>query len=211
MANVEWLIKGQEFAHCNCAYGCPCQFNALPTHGDCRAVIAVDIENGHHGGTSLSGLRIAAVAAWPGPIHEGHGEIVPIVDERATEEQRGALLRIMSGLDTEPGATFFQVFSTTFDKVHEPVFARIDFDVDVEARRARLDVPGLIEARGEPIRNPITGEEHRARIDLPHGFEYIMAEAGRGWAKTQGAVQLTLNDSHAHFAPLHMTGNGLVR
>jgi hypothetical protein len=34
---------------------------------------------------------------------------------------------------------------------------------DVEARRARLNIPGLLEATGEPIRNPVTGAEHRAR------------------------------------------------
>jgi hypothetical protein len=79
-------------------------------------------------------LRIAAIAAWPGAIHEGRGQIVPIVDERASPEQREALLRIMSGLDTEPGATIFQVFSTTYEKVHEPVFASIDFAVDTGGR-----------------------------------------------------------------------------
>src|SRR5438034_944809 len=35
MTNTEWTIHGREFANCNCAYGCPCQFNALPTHGNC--------------------------------------------------------------------------------------------------------------------------------------------------------------------------------
>ena len=80
----------------------------------------------------------------------------------------------MSGLDTEPGATVFQVFAATYDKVHEPIFAKIDFDVDVDARRATLKVPGIIDARGEPIRNPVTGDEHRVRINLPHGFEYTV-------------------------------------
>jgi hypothetical protein len=41
MANAKWTIKGREFVHCNCAYGCPCQFNARPTHGSCLAVLAV--------------------------------------------------------------------------------------------------------------------------------------------------------------------------
>ena len=26
MPEAIWMIKGREFAHCNCAYGCPCQF-----------------------------------------------------------------------------------------------------------------------------------------------------------------------------------------
>src|ERR1700730_12461301 len=35
MADVKWHLKGRNFSHCNCSYGCPCQFNALPTHGNC--------------------------------------------------------------------------------------------------------------------------------------------------------------------------------
>ncbi len=27
---IEWILTGREFANCNCAHGCPCQFNALP-------------------------------------------------------------------------------------------------------------------------------------------------------------------------------------
>lgn len=211
MTDNRWTIKGHEFVHCNCAYGCPCQFNARPTHDNCQAVVAVAIEEGSHGETRLDGLNIAAIASWPGAIHEGNGEIVPIVDKRASPEQREALLRIMSGEDTEPGATFFQVFSTTWVKVHEPVFAEIDLEVDVQGRKARLNVPELIEARGEPIHNPITGNEHRARIDLPHGFEYAVAEIGRGWARTKGPIVHNLEDSHAHFAQLHMTQSGVVR
>lgn len=205
-----WFIKGREFVHCNCAYGCPCQFNALPTHGHCQAVAGVQIEEGRHGETDLAGLSIAMVVAWPGPIHEGKGQVLPIVDIEADERQRDALLRIMSGLDTVPGATFFQVFSTTFEKVHEPVFSRIDLTVDVSGRRARLMVPDVIDARGEPILNPVTGEEQRARINLPHGFEYDVCEVGRGWAATTGPVDVQLRDSHAQFAHLHLTESGVV-
>jgi hypothetical protein len=211
MAETRWTIKGREYTHCSCAYGCPCQFNALPTHGSCEAVIGIEIQEGHHGATRLDGLNVAAIAAWPGPIHEGRGRILPIVDARADAAQRDALLRIMSGLDTEPGATIFQVFSTTYEKVHEPAFAPIDFTIDVSGRRAIIRVPGLIEGRGEPIVNPVTGAEHRIRIDLPSGFEYNVAEVGRGWATTTGPIALRLEDSHAHFADVHLTQSGVVR
>ena len=207
---TRWTIKGKEFVHCNCSYGCPCQFNAQPTHGHCQAVAAIDIEQGHHDETDLSGLRLGMIVSWPGPIHEGNGQALPIVDERADVRQREALLRIMSGLDTVPGATFFQVFSTTFTKVHEPVFAPIDLRVDIDGRSARLDVPGWIDARGEPIVNPVTGEAHRARINLPEGFEYDVCEVGRGWAQTQGPVDVQLSDSHAQFARLHLAESGVV-
>ncbi len=205
------MIKGREFIHCNCDYGCPCQFNARTTHGNCHAVGGIEIAEGHHGNTKLDGLKVACVLAWPGAIHEGKGHVTPIVDQRATPNQREALLRIMSGEDTEPGATFFQVFATTYEKVNEPIFAEIDLEVDVDGRTARLNVPGVIDARGEPIVNPVTGQPHRARINLPNGFEYTVAEIGRGWTKASGAIELNLEDTHAHFANLHMTGEGVVR
>jgi len=211
MTGINWAIKAREFLHCNCDYGCPCQFNSRPTKGDCRGVLALDIEQGHHGNTKLDGLKVAAVVSWPGAIHEGHGTIQPIVDERATPQQREALLRIMSGLDTEPGATIFQVFSATYEKVHDPIFKAIELNIDVEGRRATLKVPNIIDGRGEPIRNPVTGLDHQVLINLPKGFEYTTAEVGRGWTKTSGAIALDLEDSHAHFAHLHMTQSGVVR
>ncbi len=208
---VDWTIKAKEFTNCNCAYGCPCQFNALPTHGDCKAIIGFDIEEGHHGTTRLDGLKAAAVAAWPGPIHEGNGAVQLIIDQRATPAQREALLRILAGQDTEPGATVWQVFSATFTRVHDPIFAPIELLVDIERRTARLLVPGVIEGRGEPIRNPVTGAEHRARIDLPNGFEYRIAEMGRGWSKSAGAIKIDLADSYGQFANIHLCQNGMVR
>src|SRR5580692_7735092 len=172
MANTEWMLKGSNFSHCNCAYGCPCQFNSLPSHGHCQAVVGIAVEQGYHGSTRLDGLKFGGVFRWPGPIHQGHGEGLPVIDERASPSQRDALLRIMSGQDTQPGATFFQVYSSMLETVYEPIFSKIELSVDVDARRARFIVPGVIEARGEPIVNPVTHREHRVRIDMPDGFEF---------------------------------------
>jgi hypothetical protein len=207
---TDWSIKAREFVHCNCAYGCPCQFNALPTHGHCQAVAGFVIDRGVHGETRLDGLAAAMILKWPGPIHEGRGEALAVIDERADAAQRDALLRIVTGQDTAPGATIFAVFATTFEKVHDPVYAPIELTVDVDARTARLKVPGLIEGRGEPVVNPVTGEEHRARINLPDGFEYEVCEVGRGWSESQAPLALSLADSHAQFAELTMNQDGVV-
>src|SRR6185437_5561449 len=178
MVDTTWTIHGREFVNCNCSYGCPCQFDGLPTHGHCQAVAGMEIEKGYHGSTNLDGLKFVGIFRWPGAIHEGKGEAAVVIDERATEAQRAALLRIISGQDTEPGATVFQVFSTTLETLHPPQFKPIQFEVDVDARRARLEVPGVTKGHGEPILNPVTKAEHRVRIDLPQGFEYSLAEIG---------------------------------
>ena len=44
-----WRIVADETGTCNCAWGCPCQFNALPTYGRCEALVAVRIREGHYG------------------------------------------------------------------------------------------------------------------------------------------------------------------
>ncbi|MGH7791930.1 MAG: DUF1326 domain-containing protein, partial [Thermodesulfobacteriota bacterium] len=70
---TKWSIAGEEIASCNCAWGCPCQFNALPTQGRCEALHAFQIQKGHFGDTKLDGLRFARIYWWPGPVHEGNG------------------------------------------------------------------------------------------------------------------------------------------
>ena len=120
MTYVDWRMRGPEIANCNCSWGCPCQFNALPTNGDCRAMTAMRIDEGHFGDVDLSGLSWVGMFAWPKAIHEGNGEAFVVVDEKASEEQRNAILTILSGQETEPGATIFNVFATVIDTMHEP-------------------------------------------------------------------------------------------
>lgn len=208
---IAWRIKGREFANCNCDYGCPCQFNGRPTHGSCEAVIGYTIDEGHFGEVSLGGLRAAAIYRWPGAVHEGNGAMQLIVDRRAERAQREALLRIMRGEETTPMKTMWSVYAHMVTTEHEPLFEEIDFAVDVEERTARLVVPGVIEGRGEPILNPVTGAPHRARIDLPAGFEYELAEIGSGTSRTRGPIALELEKSYGQFAEIHLSNAGVVR
>ena len=179
-----WEIEGRELVNCTCDYGCNCQFNALPDKGHCHAVAGIAIDKGHFGDTRLDGLKIAAIFKWPAAIHQGNGEAIAFVDERANEAQRDALLRIMTGQDTDPFATMFAVYASTVTKMNDPVFTPIDIDIDVEKRRARVHIDGYIDTTGEPIRSPVTGAESRAQIVLPEGFEYEVAEIGSASSRT---------------------------
>lgn len=210
MAYVDWMIKGPELATCNCDFSCPCQFNALPTYGDCRAAVAMRIDEGHFGDVPLAGLHWVTLVAWPGPIHEGNGDCLPVIDERADERQREALLKILSGEETAPGATIFSVFATTFTTIHPPQFRPIEFSADIPARVGRFAVPGLMEAKAGPILNPVTGRPHRVRVVLPEGFEYREAEYADGATRAGAPVTLDWASGHAHFAMLHMTPQGPV-
>jgi hypothetical protein len=192
-------MVGLDVTTCNCAWGCPCQFNALPTHGQCEALVAMRIREGHYGATTLDGLTFASAWWWPGAVHEGNGVVQLAIDEKATPEQRRALLNIASGKE---GCAFFEIFASTVSKVVDPLFVPIDFESDQEQRTARLKVPGLGEFRIEPIKNPVTGQPHRARIDLPEGFEYRVAEIGNCVEHRATFADKTLSNEncHAHFA-----------
>lgn len=205
-----WEFKGRELANCNCDYGCNCQFGGLPDKGGCQAVVGIIIDEGHHGDTKLDGVKVGAVFHWPGPIHEGKGSCQAFVDESASPEQREAMLKIMTGQDTDPMATVFSVFATTIENLYEPIFAPIDFEVDVEGRKAKMLIPGHVEMTGEPIKNPVSGEDVRARIHLPDGFEYVYADIGNASCKSEGKVAIENTNSYGQFAHLHLNSHGVV-
>jgi len=207
---TEWSLTAKEFVNCNCAYGCPCQFNALPTHGKCEAAAGFQIESGHFGDVKLDGLLAVALYQWPGPVHLGNGTMQLVIDERANAGQRNALAKIMTGQDTNETATMWWIFAAMSPTKLEPLYRPITLEIDMPARKAHLVVPGLVESSGEPIRNPVTGAEHRARIDLPHGFEFRIAEAASGRTKATGKISLDLKETHAHFADIRLSHKGVV-
>jgi hypothetical protein len=68
---------------------------------------------------------------------------------------------------------------------------------------------GLLDTAVEPLKNPVSGAEHRARIDLPMGKEFRMAEVASGTTKATGVIPLYFANSHAHFADSTFTSGGL--
>jgi hypothetical protein len=133
-----------------------------------------------------------------------------VIDERANPEQRAALEAIAQGRETEPGALITQVFSTTLTNGHPTQFKKIDLAIDERAGTGRVHVPGLIDATAEPIKNPVTGQPHRARVVLPSGFEYREAEYVTGTAKSTGAIALDFTNTHAHIAKVNWSTHGVV-
>ena len=207
----QWTIRGTQFANCNCAWGCPCQFNSPTTHGHCEAIEAGCIEEGHFNDTRLDGLNYVMLVQWPGEIAEGNGKEQIIIDERADDAQREALRKILHGESTAPGATHFYVFNSTMSEILETLYAPIDIEIDVDGRNARVSIPGLCDSRGSAIVDPNSGEQFRAGFRLPNGFQLTFAEVGTGSTNVEAGIELQLAESHAHFAELHMNQDGVIR
>jgi hypothetical protein len=196
-SRVTWHLKGEEVAICNCAWGCPCQFNALPTTGRCESLIAYLVHEGQFGPIPLSGVRFAQIVSFPGAVHKGNGTRRFILDERMTPDQRNALRELESG---QQGGTYFEIFASVCPHTLEPMIAPLDVQIERDKRLATIRIPGVAEAQIEPIKNAVTGEEHRARIELPNGFEYKVAEMGNSvsWKVTGAGDTLTMEHQNTY-------------
>ena len=209
MAQPNWRLEGEWIKNCSCAFGCPCDFNARPTNGECKGLAGMRITTGHFDSTRLDGLSFFIIVHFPGPLHEGNGQAQPIIDQRATPEQREAILAILSGQNSTEG-TLFNIFSLIVTKTHDPIFAPVSFAFDKNARTARVSIPGVLETDVEPIKNPVTGAPHRIRIVMPEGFEHIVGEVASANISSTGAIRFDTKGSHSTLAHVVQTPEGVA-
>ncbi|SDY81284.1 hypothetical protein SAMN04515617_12321 [Collimonas sp. OK242] len=209
MAQADWRLEGEWIKNCNCAFGCPCDFNARPTQGSCKGLAGMRITKGHFGTTNLDGLSFFVVVSFPGALHEGNGQLQPIIEERASPAQREALFGIMSGQNSAEG-TLFHIFSLIVTTMHDPIFAPVTFEFDKAARTARLVIPGVLETEVEPIKNPVTGAPHRIRIVMPEGFEHHEGEVASANIRSNGAIKFETTGSHSTLANVVQTPDGVA-
>jgi hypothetical protein len=209
MTSSDWRLKGEWIKNCNCAFGCPCDFNARPTHGTCKALAGMHIVKGHFGAVRLDGLSFFVTVDFPGALHEGNGTLQPIIDERATPAQLEALFNILSGKHSAEG-TIFHIFSLIVSKMLDPIFAPITFSFDMPGRRAKVSIPGVLETENEPIRNPVTGAEHRIQVVMPEGFEHRAAEVCSARIKSTGGIRFEVPQGHGSLALVEQTPKGVA-
>lgn len=167
-----WKLEGQVLVACNCDWGCPCNFNALPTTGKCEGGWTWHIESGFHQETRLDGLNFSVYANWPGAIHEGNGEALVLIDENADEAQRAAIERLLTG---EVGGPW-GVLAWTWPTVHGP--HPVSYEVAFDGVHTRVRCGELVEVECGPIRNPVTGAEVHPAVVLPEGIIFKGGDLG---------------------------------
>jgi hypothetical protein len=169
---VAWSLRGTAIVACNCDYGCPCNFNAPPTKGNCEGGWTWHVEEGEYEGTGLDGLNFSVYVNWPGAIHEGGGEALILVDERADEEQRRAVEELVSGEHGGP----WGILAWTWPTVHGPL--PVPYEVELDGVRSRVKAGAAVELESGPIRNPVTGAESYPGAVLPQGIIFKTGDFG---------------------------------
>jgi hypothetical protein len=186
--NTKWHLRGLYLDSCNCDWGCPCQFNAKPTYGNCEGLSAIHISEGKYGSVKLDRLNFIWIGSWPGPIHEGHGRASIYIDDKATDEQFSELSKIITG---RAKGSAFDVYGMTLDHFEEP--KRVKMTFQTKGIRSQIQAEGIGESHLEPIKNPVTGKDHRIFIELPSGgFESARMDMA-------SSRKLVVNDGYLNF------------
>jgi hypothetical protein len=208
MAKLDWSIKGRYLKNCNCVATCPCDTVGIPyPDKGCEGMAGMHIEEGHFDNTRLDGLSWVVMYRWPGPLHEGNGSVQAFIDHKATQEQRDALLHILSG---QAGNVWFEFLASTVSKIHQPQFVPIEFEFDKKERKARVVIPEALETVSAPLVIPNTGQEHQVIVKMPQGMEYREMEVAQAMVlKGTAAIKFDHQNTHSSMAHVEQTHEGL--
>lgn len=195
-----WTMKGTVLIACNCAYGCPCNFNALPTTGKCEGEWTWHVEEGAYGGVDLRGVTFMLAVNWPGAIHEGNGVALLLVDERTTAAQRDAIHTLVRG---EAGGPW-GVLGWTWPTLHGP--EAVPFELELNGLRSRVRAGAGFELELEPIRNPVSGAEVTPGAVLPQGIVFKQGDFASTRRFRVEALDIDYADTYAAVAPFAYEG-----
>jgi hypothetical protein len=202
MANAQktrWQMSGEGYEFCNCYFGCGCNFGGVPNSADgsCQALVGHAVAKGRCGDVDLAGVKFALLALWPRAIHEGNGKAALVVDPAVTDRQVDALAQICSG---QLGGMPWEIMGPTVQVVGL-VKQKITFEGS--GRKSVMRIEGVGEARGDTLKNPVTGEDHEVNVDLPQGFIWKKGEVGQGsFAASIAGLTATFDRTnwiHYHF------------
>jgi hypothetical protein len=169
---VSWRLSGRVLVACNCDWGCPCNFNARPTTGKCEGGWTWHVDDGSYGDVGLNGLNFSVYVKWPGAIHEGNGEALILIDERADSPQRAAIQELLGGKIGGP----WQVLAWTWPTVHGPYSA--SYELAFDGVRTRMKCGEYVDVECGPIRNPVNAAESYPSITLPQGIIFSRGDLG---------------------------------
>jgi hypothetical protein len=118
---MAYELEGRMLEVCTCNVLCPCWIGEDPDGGTCDAIVAWHVDKGTVDGVDVSGHAVVALAHIPGNILQGNWKAVVYVDEKATDEQQEALLKVFTGELGDPVADVAQLIGEVVAVEREPI------------------------------------------------------------------------------------------
>ena len=189
-----WQITGQYFETCSCDFVCPClpgQMAVDPSKGSCTFAMAFQIEHGSYGPLSLDGLGFVVLGFTPEAMGKGNWSVGVIADDRASIEQRDAIVAVASGAAGGPMAALaglvgkllgVETASIRFDRSGVKWSVKASGLVDMAAEAAM----GMNPNSTEPLCLDNTGHPAANRFALAHASKSHVHALGLDWDDTSG-------------------------
>lgn len=92
-----YQLEGRLLEVCTCNVLCPCWVGEDPDNGKCDGLLSWHVDKGNVEGKDVSGRTIILLCHIPGNILKGNWNVRIYVDEKATPEQRDALIAVWTG------------------------------------------------------------------------------------------------------------------
>jgi hypothetical protein len=138
---------------------------------------------------------------WPAAIHDGNGEGILVIDERANDEQRRVIELLISGRVGGP----WKILRTTVATLHGPHY--VPFSIDINGRESTVRAGEHITVDMEPVRNKVTGVASHARAILPEGFVFKEADlAATSRFTVSGPINFDHSGRYAALGPFAYAG-----
>jgi hypothetical protein len=198
-----WSVQGQYMETCNCTQVCPCittNLLARPTEGDCKAALAMRIDQGEKDGVRLDGLAFVVMMHSPGAMADGNITVGLIIDEQATPQQVQAVTDIATGAAGGPMAALAPLVGRLAGVERRPIeFERDGLSYSVHAGdlldEACEGLPSVV-APGEAIALVNTAHPVNQKLSLAKATRSRFHAFGIDWEDASGT-------RNGHFAPFN--------
>lgn len=205
-SSPQWRMEAEYIQSCNCDYGCPCNFNALPTYGNCEALVAYHVRKGNFEDTKLDDVIFAWGLWWPKAIHMGDGIGKLYVDSKASPAQVKALEEITSG---KHGGGIFSIFPSTLKKTLPTAVTDITFHYD--PYDSSFTVKGAGGVTSQHIVNAKTGEFWEGEILVPGGIGFKRGTVTSvDWNWKADHISLTHEKKNGHASIVTFSNEGCI-
>ena len=196
-----WTISGDYFEACNCEAACPCVFLSPPTTGECTLLVGWHIDSGNMNGADLGGLNVALAVHSPGHMIEVKWKAALYIDERATEEQNGAIGQIFGGAV----GGHFALLAEHIGEIVGVSNVPMEFKADGKDRSlkvgsvAEMDVAGVEGGGGAEVK--ISGNP----LGIVPGEPMVVARSGKLSYHDHG-MDWELSGKNGFFSPFTYSG-----
>jgi len=149
---MSYQLEGRLLEVCTCKILCPCWVGEDPDLDYCDGLLGWHVDKGKVNNTDVSGHALVVLAHIPGNILKGNWSVRIYVDDKATAEQKDALVGVWTGRQGGPVADLAKLVGKVIAVEQVPI------TFDIKGVNGTLKVGNVIDAGLRPFQGA-TGKD----------------------------------------------------